>query len=593
MGLHALAYALLRPVGDRIAESWRGLYEDVRASGMKVYPPAYASAVVLASMLVGGVAAAALLFLSHMFSPLSGVGLAIEAVVPPAAVAATFGVGMAYPRVKRYSRAYRFDLEVPYLAAYVTTMATGGISPYISMERLARAPKYLFQVVREEAAKFYLKVRAMGEDPLTALEELARDVPNRAYRQLMLGYAATLRVGGDVVHFLQRQTEVMLRERVAQVKAVGERVAMLLEAYLAVALVLALVIYVMNAVNYMLASAGLGMGGSELQLLIFGYLLLPMISGVFIYLADMMQPKYPVYDRMPYIVYAACSLPLTTLLALGTTLPYLTNLQLLPLAPLTQAVEKVRDLLGLPRGFEAGIGMCLSLALGTLPALIADVYSSARHGGVQYGITRFLRDLVEVRKTGLSPEKCIMSLRDRDYGRFSRFLREMANQVGWGVPLSKIYERFASRVKNWAALIFMYLLVESIEVGGGTPEILEALASYAEDLEQVEKEKRGALKPLLFVPYVGAVILVVVVLVIVGFMNYIVGIAGMSVGAASMVTILVPPVILNCYLMGLVAGKVSSERVSAGFKHAVLLMLISLAAMAATPHLVKGLAIKL
>ncbi|RLE83535.1 MAG: secretion system protein, partial [Thermoprotei archaeon] len=96
-----------------------------------------------------------------------------------------------------------------------------------------------------------------------------------------------------------------------------------------------------------------------------------------------------------------------------------------------------------------------------------------------------------------------------------------------------------------------------------------------------------------FVPYVGAVILVVVVLVIVGFMNYIVGIAGMAVGAASMVTIFVPPVILNCYLMGLVAGKVSSERVSAGFKHAVLLMLISLVAMAATPHLVKGLAIKL
>ncbi|RLE84524.1 MAG: hypothetical protein DRJ67_10425 [Thermoprotei archaeon] len=337
----------------------------------------------------------------------------------------------------------------------------------------------------------------------------------------------------------------------------------------------------------------MGMGGSELQLLLFGYLLLPMVSGVFIYLADMMQPKYPVYDTMPYIVYAGCSLPLIFILALGTVFPYLFNLRLVFLAPLAQLVEGVRGLLGLPRGFEAGIGMCLSLALGTLPALIADVYSSARHGGVQYGITRFLRDLVEVRKTGLSPEKCIMSLRDRDYGRFSKFLREMANQVGWGVPLSKIYERFASRVKNWAALIFMYLLVESIEVGGGTPEILEALASYAEDLEQVEKEKKGALKPLMFVPYVGAVILVVVVLVIVGFMNYIVGIAGMAVGAASMITIFVPPVILNCYLMGLVAGKVSSERVSAGFKHAVLLMLISLAAMAATPHLVKGLAIKL
>ena len=598
MSFHVVAYAVLGSLGDSLARSWKGLYEDIRAAGMRVYPPAYASAVLLTSVIVG-VAATILSLLVASLLPVDGFRIALAVIAFFLSSGLAFILGMSYPSLKKHLRSYKFDLEVPYLAAYVTTMATGGISPYISMERLAKAPKYLFEVIREEAAKFYLRVRALGEDPLTAIEELAKDVPNRAYRQLMLGYAATLRVGGDVVHYLQRQTEIMLRERVSQVKAIGERVSMLLEAYLAIALILALVIYVMNAVNFMLAQAGLGTTGSEAQLFLFGYLLLPMISGLFIYLADMMQPKYPVYDKTPYLVYLASSLPLILILFIGTTLPFLIGVEpssipaLKPLTPFSEFTSNIRILLGLPRGFESGLGMALSLMVGTLPAVLADAYSSAKHGGVQYGITRFLRDMVEVRKTGLSPEKCIVNLRERDYGKFSPFLREISNQVGWGVPLSVIFDKFAKRVKNWVALITMFLLVESIEVGGGTPEILEALASYAEDLEQVEKEKRSALKPLMLVPYVGAVILVVVVLVIVGFMNYIVGLAGAAIGAASMISIFVPPVVLNCYLMGLVAGKVSAERVSAGFKHAVLLMLMSLAAMTLTPHIVKGLAVKL
>ncbi|MEM2824036.1 MAG: hypothetical protein QXF69_08030, partial [Thermofilaceae archaeon] len=61
------------------------------------------------------------------------------------------------------------------------------------------------------------------------------------------------------------------------------------------------------------------------------------------------------------------------------------------------------------------------------------------------------------------------------------------------------------------------------------------------------------------------------------------------ISEVQLVNMFMPPVILNSYLMGLAAGKLSSERVSAGFKHAFLLTLSNLAAMMIGPQIVTGL----
>jgi flagellar protein FlaJ len=239
------------------------------------------------------------------------------------------------------------------------------------------------------------------------------------------------------------------------------------------------------------------------------------------------------------------------------------------------------------------VGIIIALAAGLIPGIIVETRSTLKYSGIQYGLTRFLRDLVEVRKTGMAPEKCIINLQDRDYGRFSKYLREIARQVGWGVSLQRIFYRFARGMKNWFALISMFLLVESIEVGGGTPRTLEALANYAETLEMVEKEKKSMMRPLMMIPYVGALIIVIVVLILVSFMSYILGFAGASVSSTQLTNMFLPPVILNSYFMGLVAGKISSERVAAGFKHALLLLLANLGAMVVTPPLTASLIPKL
>ncbi|MEM2824213.1 MAG: type II secretion system F family protein [Thermofilaceae archaeon] len=597
-GLESFAYRTFSGLGDLLARMFPWLRTDIVAADMRVYPSAYASKVVLVSLVALGIGftlatPVSLLLASHGLLTMVQAAV-LSSLLPLAAGGITFALGVLYPKLKVASRSSNFDLETPYFSVYITVMATGGISPYTSFERVAKAPTILFREIKKEAMRFFLRVRALGEDPLTAIEEGAKSVPHGSYKQLLLGYAATLRAGGDVVHYLQRQTETMLRERVSQVRAVGERIAMLLEAYMAVVLLTSMTIYVMYVVSMAMAQAGLGVAGGELQFVVFSYVLMPMLSGIFIYLADIMQPKYPVYDSRPYYVYFGVSLPVTLFLFFSMALPFMvtgpaSELLQTVFAPFASLTRTLTLLLGLGRGYESGVGMVVAMSVGLIPAMAAEAASTAKFGGIQYGLTRFLRDLVEVRKTGMSPEKCIINLRNRDYGRFSPYLRDVARQVGWGVPLGEIFQRFARGMKNWFALISMFLLVESIEVGGGMPETLEALASYAETLEHVEREKQRSLRPLILMPYVGSLIITIVVIVLVGFMASMMRFAGSPISEVQLVNMFMPPVILNSYLMGLAAGKLSSERVSAGFKHALLLTLSNLAAMMIGPQIVTGL----
>jgi flagellar protein FlaJ len=200
--------------------------------------------------------------------------------------------------------------------------------------------------------------------------------------------------------------------------------------------------------------------------------------------------------------------------------------------------------------------------------------------GLEAGINSFLRDLTEVRKTGLSPEKCIESLSNRDYGIFTKELRKISAEISWGIPVKKVIGDFLKRTKSWMSQIVMFLLVETIDVGGGTIPMIESLARFNNLTQEVEKEKRMQTRPYIFMPYLASILLVATTIMMMSFTT---GTLTVSVPGATlpnrdfslMKTIFLTSVIFHSYLIGIVAGKISDESIAAGFKHAAILVVIS------------------
>jgi flagellar protein FlaJ len=333
------------------------------------------------------------------------------------------------------------------------------------------------------------------------------------------------------------------------------------------------------------ASTGFSLRYSSLspaQFFLFSFIVLPMLSVVFIFFADASQISYPISNFKTYTIFGLC-LPISALIGSQLTLPAF-NEAFLVFPPLYNSLLWFRELINLAEGTEAALGLAITLILVALPGAIADMYYVGREGKILDGINNFLRDLVETRKSGLAPERCIHALASRDYGAFSKHLETISMKLHWGYPLSKIYVEFSQKIKNWLALVNIYLLIDTIEVGGGTEQSLETLANFAESTKHLEDEKSAVLMPLTIVPYIGAALFTGTTILFLSFFTNM-STLGVSIAKVALYRTLLTPLALHTWILGLVTGKIVSGRISAGFKHSILLTIVSILAIWAVSNL--------
>ena len=472
------------------------------------------------------------------------------------------------PLSRAGERASNLEREMPFAATYISVMASGGIAPYTSFKRLAEVE--LMPAMRSEAREIIKDVEIFGIDPLTAIENAAKKNPLDVFKDFLAGYASTVIIGGDIGHFLERKAEDIFKTRAMRVKAAAERLGMLLETFIIVMVLMSLCFYILFSVES-IYSVGISMYSG---IILYTYLFTPMLSLMFIYLAHSMQPKTPVVEMRPYKVFGVCSIIGILLLLL------LTNFFGFMEIPFFSSLQTFIDL---------PVAIAIALFVATAPAAVVHQRVSSKKASMEQGVNSFLRDLTEVRKTGLSPEKCIESLANRDYGEFSKELRKISSEISWGVPLRKVIMDFVKRMRSWITQIIMFLLVETIDVGGGTIAMIESLARFNNLTQEVEKEKKMAVRPYIMMPYFAAILLVATTTMMIGFTSGTLSVTeiGQKKDLGPMITIFVTSAIFHSYLIGIVAGKISEESVAAGFKHAAILVVIAVLAAKLVPMFIK------
>ena len=529
---------------------------------IKIYPETYVALMLFTAMLTLPISiTAVVLIYLYGFLPL------IFLVPFPFYVMIGF---LLIPISRASERANNLEREMPFAATYISVMASGGIAPYTSFKRLSNVE--LMPAMRSEAREIVKDVEIFGINPLTALENAAKKNPLDIFKDFLAGYASTVIIGGDIGHFLERKAEDIFKARALRVKAAAERLGMLLETFIIVMVLMSLCFYILFSVESIYSTGASSFSG----ILLYTYLFTPMLSLLFIYLAHSMQPKTPITDTRPYKVFGVTSLIGIMLFLLFTN--FMGYIQV----PFFSSLQTIIDL---------PIAIAIALVVSTAPAAIVYSRISKKKEGMESGINSFLRDLTETRKTGLSPENCIESLSHRDYGVFSKELRKISAEISWGIPIHKVIMDFLKRTRSWMTQIVMFLLVETIDVGGGTIAMIESLARFNNSTREVEKEKKMSVRPYILMPYFASILLVATTTMMIGFTAGTLGApaaagvveTGPSQDIGPMVTIFTTSCIFHSFLIGLVGGKISEESIAAGFKHASLLVVIAVVAAKLLP----------
>jgi archaeal flagellar protein FlaJ len=472
-------------------------------------------------------------------------------------------------------RSSSLEREMPFAAAYISVMSSGGIAPYTSFKRLTQVD--LMPAMNKEARDIIKDVEIFGVDPLSALDIASKKTPLDIFKDFLGGYASTVIIGGDIGHYLERKAEDIFRTRALRVKAAAERLGMLLETFIIVMVMMSLCFYILFAVNGIQGGASASTDISQFSgILMYTYIFTPMLSMLFVYLAHSMQPKTPLVDMRPYKVFAVSSVLAIIVFLL------LTNFMGAAQLPIFTSL--------IAWGVDLPVALAVGLFISAAPAAIVYMRLAKARSSMEQGVTSFLRDLTEVRKTGLSPEKCITSLSKRDYGTFTKELRKISSEISWGIPIKNVMSDFIHRTRSWMVQIVMFLLVETIDVGGGTIPMIESLARFNNLTQEVEKEKKMSVRPYVFMPYLASILLVATTIMMMGLTTGITvpgAEAAIAPNNTLMTTVFMSSVIFNSFLIGIVAGKISEESIGAGFKHAAILVIISIVAAKLIPQFVK------
>ncbi len=571
LSVRDFAYAHFGWAGKALASVFGNTEKDLESACMRIHPEVYYSQICVFALLTGTIPLIAfgLIAFGVIRMPID-LGISPIQLIPLSLITSIMIIilGVIKPQITTSSRLDGLKIEIPYASMYISVMASGGLSPFESFIRMKEMT--LLPNMKDEIDRIETIVMTTGADPVTSMEQAAKIMDLKEYKELLLGYASSVRTGGDTLHYLYNQTQNMFRKLAIEVKAKGETAAMLMESYTIIGILGVLGIFLVFVVGLSLPAAGASI--SEEQFFLFSFVVMPMISGLFLFAGDMAQFSYPVSNWKPYYVFFGM-VPLGLLLATQIVLPFFSE-SWIRVQALYDLIVWLRIWLGFAEGTESAIGVTITLIFIALPGWITDNFTAGKDGSIQEGITRFLRDLVEVRKSGLSPEKSIEALAERDYRGFSTYLKDISTKINWGYPLRQIYREFSEKVNNWLALVNIYLLLDTMEVGGGTEESIEVLAEFSESSQQLEAEKRAALMPLIIVPYIGAALLTGTTVMFLGFFTG--SDLGISVPQVMLYKTLLTPLALHSFTLGLVTGKIISGRVSSGFKHAVFLSLVSL-----------------
>jgi flagellar protein FlaJ len=470
------------------------------------------------------------------------------------------------------------DRELPFAVMMFTTLAASGTTLYESWKKLRRA--HLLPRIQKDAEDIVRQVEILGYDPLTVMQRKAEETRSKLYRDFLAGFVSSVRSGGNVVSFLRSKLRSILEFQKAAAASSIEKLGTLVEAY-AVMLIVVLCTYILyvvissTAIFELMQMGALEIGVSEPFVYVLIFLMMPMISVLFMIAAHKTR-------KSSFLSLA--SIYRKALIPIGGAAGFLF------LMTLTPQMQFITETVGLP----AMVTLCLALV--SLPPAIAYHKIAVVNFTAEDSMPSFLRDVTEARKIGLSPEKSIIHASKRKgYGRFSELLELVRSQLEWGVALKRIFANIRRKIQSWHVLVHFFILVETIEVGGGPPNALEILAEYSEKNREIEINKRSMLKPYVILAFIWS-ILIALTTTIVALTIYVlaqISLPGMAQASFDVmqeqITLFSIGILLQCWMSGFFVGKINEGTFAAGFKYSAMLAVAAYVSLVTSQYFLAGL----
>jgi flagellar protein FlaJ len=263
------AYDLLNKRIDRIYPTFTELHVKLKQSGILIAYKAYVAFMVLMSITAMAIAIPTTFIILPLVSGigiLSTMNLLLSLVVGVLAAMATLVAMYLYPSMKASNRKGPIDNNLPYISNFLTLLSSSNVPPSVIFKSMAKIET--LKEVRLEFGNIVRDVEVFGNDLMNAIVENAKGTPNRDLREILLGYVATVRTGGNPTEYLKVTSQQITKERISKLDMMLESLSAVAEIYIMVLVATPLLFTVLFATLGMIGGGG-GVGGLNMGTILY------------------------------------------------------------------------------------------------------------------------------------------------------------------------------------------------------------------------------------------------------------------------------------------------------------------------------------
>lgn len=267
------AYRILGRYTRPILHHFEDLHKNLKEAGLYISFSAYISLMFLVAILVFIVS---ILLSPYLFSLILKIDLISIGVLILSLMFALSSsiiamlIIYAYPKVKASARKTPIELNLTYILNFLTLLSSSNVSPRMIFRSMANIDA--LKSVRKEFRDILRDVEIFGRDLLSSIIDNMDYTPSRNLKEVLAGYVATIRTGGDPTEYLRISTENAMKERMIKLDTMLESLSAIAEIYIMVLVAMPLLFVVMFTTLGMLGGGSSGTLALILYLLTYAFI---------------------------------------------------------------------------------------------------------------------------------------------------------------------------------------------------------------------------------------------------------------------------------------------------------------------------------
>ncbi|MGA3060423.1 MAG: type II secretion system F family protein [Candidatus Bathyarchaeia archaeon] len=275
------AYTLLNKKLERIYPQFQEIHLQLKKGGVLIAFKAYIAFMVLLSIIVFAAAIPVsfiLLPLLTGISILSVMNFAFSLVIGASAAMVTLIVMYIYPGMKASNRKGPIDKNLPYISNFLTLLSSSNVPPSLIFESMAKIDT--LKEVRLEFSNIIRDIEIFGNDLMTSIVDNAKLTPNDKLGEILEGYVATVRTGGNPTEYLKITTDAVTKDRLGKLDMMLESLSAMAEIYIMMLVAAPLLFIVLFVTLGMIGSGTIGGLSMSLVLYLLTYLGIPIMGTI-------------------------------------------------------------------------------------------------------------------------------------------------------------------------------------------------------------------------------------------------------------------------------------------------------------------------